>query len=160
MKTKGLKTFAVLIASTACWAIPAQAQTAAPAAATTATSPHAKLGTWGVDLTTRDLTVKPGEDFQKYASGTWLKNTQIAADKPEAGSFYELFDLSQDQLKELVTNAPADSKYGALYRSMMDEAAVEARGIEPLSKDLATVAAIKTKGDMARYMGATVGTFG
>ena len=164
MRVSGFRSFgharaALLLAATAtgCWAVQAVAQTAAPAAAT---APHAKLGNWGVDLSARDLTVKPGEDFQKYASGTWLKNTQIAADKPEAGSFYELFDLSQDQLKELVTNAPADSKYGALYRSMMDEAAVEARGIEPLSKDLATVAAIKTKGDMARYMGATVGTFG
>jgi len=164
MRVSGFRSFgharaALLLAATAtgCWAVQAVAQTAAPAAAT---APHAKLGTWGVDLSARDLTVKPGEDFQKYASGTWLKNTQIAADKPEAGSFYELFDLSQDQLKELVTNAPADSKYGALYRSMMDEAAVEARGIEPLSKDLATVAAIKTKGEMARYMGATVGTFG
>jgi len=164
MRVSGFRSFgharaALLLAATAtgCWAVQAVAQTAAPAAAA---APHAKLGTWGVDLSARDLTVKPGEDFQKYASGTWLKNTQIAADKPEAGSFYELFDLSQDQLKELVTNAPADSKYGALYRSMMDEAAVEARGIEPLSKDLATVAAIKTKGDMARYMGATVGTFG
>jgi len=164
MRVSGFRSFgharaALLLAATAtgCWAVQAVAQTAVPAAAT---APHAKLGTWGVDLSARDLTVKPGEDFQKYASGTWLKNTQIAADKPEAGSFYELFDLSQDQLKELVTNAPADSQYGALYRSMMDEAAVEARGIEPLSKDLATVAAIKTKGDMARYMGATVGTFG
>jgi putative endopeptidase len=164
MRVSGFRSFgharaALLLAATAtgCWAVQAVAQTAAPAAAA---APHAKLGTWGVDLSARDLTVKPGEDFQKYASGTWLKNTQIAADKPEAGSFYELFDLSQDQLKELVTNAPADSKYGALYRSMMDEAAVEARGLEPLSKDLATVAAIKTKGDMARYMGATVGTFG
>src|SRR6476620_12720670 len=126
MKTKGLKTFAVLIASTACWAIPAQAQTAAPAAATTATSPHAKLGTWGVDLTTRDLTVKPGNDFEKYASGTWLKNTQIAADKPEAGAFYDLYDSNQSQLKDLIANAPEGSKAGALYKSMMDEARVEA----------------------------------
>ena len=29
----------------------------------------AHLGTWGVDLTSRDLSVKPGDDFQKYASG-------------------------------------------------------------------------------------------
>ena len=160
MKTKGLKTFAVLGASTACWAMPAQAQTSAPAAATTATAPHAKLGTWGVDLTTRDLTVKPGEDFQKYSSGTWLKNTQIAADKPEASSFYELFDLSQEQLKDLVTNAAAGSKYGALYRSMMDEAGVEARGLRPLKADLAKIDAIKSKIDAARFMGATEYGFG
>ena len=160
MKTNSLKAFAVLGASSACWAMPAQAQTSAPTAATTATAPHAKLGTWGVDLTTRDLTVKPGEDFQKYASGTWLKNTQIAADKPEASSFYELFDLSQEQLKDLVTNAPANSKYGALYRSMMDEAGVEARGLTPLKADLAKIDAIKTKTDAARFMGATEYGFG
>ena len=160
MKTNSLKAFAALGASTACWAMPAQAQTSAPTAATTATAPHAKLGTWGVDLTTRDLTVKPGEDFQKYASGTWLKNTQIAADKPEASSFYELFDLSQEQLKDLVTNAPANSKYGALYRSMMDEAGVEARGLTPLKADLAKIDAIKTKTDAARFMGATEYGFG
>jgi len=160
MQTKSLKAFAVLIASTACWAMPAQAQTTAPAAVTTATAPHAKLGAWGVDLTTRDLSVKPGEDFQKYASGTWLKNTQIAADKPEASSFYELFDLSQEQLKDLVTNAPANSKYGELYRSMMDEAGVEARGLTPLKADLAKIDAIKTKADAARFMGATEYGFG
>ena len=150
---------AVLLAAaaTTCWAVPAAAQTAAP---TAMAAPHAKLGTWGVDLGARDLSVKPGDDFQKYASGTWLKNTAIPADKPEASSFYELFDLSQDQLKALVTNAPADSKYGALYRSMMDEAAVEAKGLAPLKADLAKVAAINTKADAARFMGETNYGFG
>ena len=150
---------AVLLAAaaTTCWAVPAAAQTAAPAAMA---APHAKLGTWGVDLSARDLSVKPGDDFQKYASGTWLKNTAIPADKPEASSFYELFDLSQDQLKALVTNAAADSKYGAMYRSMMDEAAVEAKGLAPLKADLAKVAAINTKADAARFMGETNYGFG
>src|SRR4051794_37631122 len=106
MQVPGFKSFAkVLLAalSTSCWAVPAAAQTAAPAQA----ARHAKLGAWGIDLAGRDLSVKPGEDFEKYASGTWLKNAKIDADKPEISSFYTLFDLSQDQLKELVTNAPA-----------------------------------------------------
>ena len=46
----------------------------------------------------------------------------IAADKPEVSAFYNLYDESQSQLKDLITNAPADSKYGTLYKSMMDEA--------------------------------------
>ena len=95
---------AVLAASTAMAVMSAAAQTV-PA--------KAHLGTWGVDLTARDTSVKPGEDFQKYASGTWLAKTDIPADKPEVGSFYEVFDLSQDQLKALVASAPASSKYGA-----------------------------------------------
>ena len=92
---------AVLAASTAMAVTSAAAQTV-PA--------KAKLGTWGVDLTARDTSVKPGDDFQKYASGSWLAKTQIPADKPEVGSFYEVFDLSQDQLKALVTSAPGDEQ--------------------------------------------------
>jgi len=157
MKIKSLSAFALFAASTACWAIPAQAQQQAPAAAVAATaSPgtpaHARLGTWGVDLTARDLSVKPGEDFQRYASGNWLARTPIPADKASIGSFDELFDISQDQLKELVTKAPANSQYGALYQSMMDEARVEALGITPLKADLAKVAAIKSKAELARHM--------
>jgi putative endopeptidase len=146
----------LLAASTACWTVPAHAE----ASATPAVPAHAALGEWGVDLSARDLSVQPGDDFQRYASGNWLAKTQIPADKPEASSFYELFDLSQDQLKELITNAPADSKYGALYHSMMDEAAAEAAGLAPLKQDLAKIAAIKTKTEMARYMGATDHHFG
>jgi putative endopeptidase len=160
MRVRGLTNFArvraaavLLAASTACWAIPAQA--AAPPAPA-----HAKIGDWGVDLAGRDLSVKPGDDFERYASGTWLANTEIPADKPEVSSFYNLYLQSQDQLKDLITSAPADSKYGAMYQSMMDEARVEALGLKPLKKDLAKVAAIKTKADFARHMGTTSGSFG
>ncbi len=151
---------AVLAASTAMIVTGASAQTAQAGTAATAAPAKAHLGTWGIDLTARDMSVKPGEDFQKYASGTWLAKAQIPADKPEVGSFYEVFDLTQDQMKALVTSAPASSKYGAMYQSMMDEGRVEQLGIEPLKADLAKVAAIKTKADFARYMGTTDGSFG
>ena len=164
MKKKSLKAFgrgramiALLAASTAWLAVAAQAQ---EAASTAASAPRAKLGAWGVDLAGRDLSVKPGDDFEKYASGTWLKNTVIAADKPEAGAFYDLYDANQSQLKELIANAPEGSKAGALYKSMMDEARIEALGLTPLKADLAKIAAIKTKAEMARHMGTTDGHFG
>ena len=139
---------AMLAASTAIIVTSAFAQTTQAAVSSTANVPgKAQLGTWGVDLTSRDMSVKPGDDFQKYASGAWLAKTQIPADKPEVGSFYDVYDLSQDQLKALVTNASASNKYGALYQSMMDENRVEQLGIEPLKPDLAKVAAIKTKAE-------------
>ena len=146
----------LLLACSALQAAPSAAQAQAAVVATSG----AKLGAWGVDLAGRDLSVKPGDDFEKYASGTWLAKTQIAADKPEVSSFYDLFDLSQDQLKELVTTAPADNKYGAMYKSMMDEARAESLGLTPLKADLAAVAAIKNKVEFAHYMGATRGAFG
>jgi len=77
-------TVALLAASTAL-----TVTSVAQGAQLSATFPEKKpaLGQWGVDLTERDLSVKPGDDFQKYASGTWLKKTAIPADKPEVGSF-------------------------------------------------------------------------
>ena len=42
----------------------------------------------------------------------------------------------------------------------MDEARVEALGAKPLMADIAAVAAIKDKTEMARFMGGTQGTFG
>ena len=149
-------------------AVALAASTAITSTATVAQTVHqvasapakAKLGAWGVDLTSRDTSVKPGDDFQKYASGNWLSKTEIPADKPEVGSFYDVYDLTQDQLKALVTSAPATSKYGALYKSFMDEARVEQVGLAPLQADLAKVDAITTKSEFARYMGETNGDFG
>ena len=72
---------AVLLATTA--AVGAgQAIAQQPVAADAGTSAPAvvRFGTWGVDLGTRDLSVKPGDDFQRYASGKWMDETEIPAD--------------------------------------------------------------------------------
>ncbi|MCP4237452.1 MAG: M13 family peptidase, partial [Aestuariibacter sp.] len=37
----------------------------------------AQIGSFGVDLTARDMSVKPGDDFFMYASGTWYKNYEL-----------------------------------------------------------------------------------
>ncbi len=41
-----------------------------------------KYGTWGFDLSGMDTATKPGDDFFRYANGTWLDKTQIPSDKP------------------------------------------------------------------------------
>jgi putative endopeptidase len=147
---------AVLLAATSLAGTALYAQ--APAA--TATAPaKTHFGTWGVDLSARDLSVKPGDDFQKYASGNWLAKTQIPADKARVGSFNELLDSTDDQMKALITNAPAGSKYGAMYASFMDEPRLEQLGLTPLMPDIAKVRAIKSKAELARRM-ANQGDFG
>ena len=50
----------------------------------------AKIGEYGLDLTARDLTADPGDDFERYASGAWIDRTEIPADRPSVGSFYNL----------------------------------------------------------------------
>lgn len=120
----------------------------------------AAIGAWGVDLGGGDKSVKPGDDYFRFASGKWYDATEIPADRPSTGTFYDLRDRTTTQLKDLVTNAPAGSKYGALYASFIDEDQVEKVGLAPLKKDLAVVAAIRNKAQFARHMGSTFGTFG
>ena len=43
------------------------------------------FGKWGVDLDARDPSVKPGDDFDKYANGGWFARTAIPSDQGSAG---------------------------------------------------------------------------
>ena len=95
-----------------------------------------RFGTWGVDIGTRDLAVKPGDDFQRYASGKWLDANRIPADKSQNGVGSELNDRNQEQLRAIVMGAPKDSQLGAFYASYMDEARLEQLDAAPLKADL------------------------
>src|ERR1700679_2336729 len=64
-------------------------------------------GAWGIDLTAMDRQVKPGDDFNRYASGSWLARTEIPADKPMASLRYEMTDRTQERLHDLMETAAA-----------------------------------------------------
>ena len=138
---------AMLLACSALSAAPAAAQQPAAAA-----PEQVQFGTWGVDISTRDLAVKPGDDFQRYAAGKWLDTHEIPADKSQNGIGSELADRNQEQLRAIVMSAPKDSQLGAFYASYMDEARLEQLDAAPLKPDLDKVAAIKTKAEFTRYM--------
>jgi putative endopeptidase len=111
--------------------------------------------------------VKPGDDFFTYANGTYLKNLQIPADRTRYGAFDALNELSQNRMRAVVEAAAADkavsgprAQVGAFYRSFTDEAKVGALGAKPLHADLARIKAAKTRADVARLMGASMGSFG
>ena len=145
----------------------AQAQNAPAAhAALTAAADAPQIHPWGFDLGGRDLTVKPGDDFNAYANGAYLKNTEIPADKARFGPFDVLYENAQSQLKAIIetsaanpTNANAQ-KVGALYASFMDEARVNQLGAQPLAADLAAVRAVADHSGMARLMGESHAGFG
>ncbi len=119
------------------------------------------IGDFGIDLSTRDLSVKPGDDFEKYASGTWIAKTEIPSDKASTGSGVILDEQVRDQVKELVASPKnAGTKYGRAYAAFMDEKAIERAGIGPLMRDIARVRAIGDKSEFARFMGSTYDKFG
>ncbi len=121
-----------------------------PAAAST----KPKYGEWGFDRAGMDLTVAPGNSFYRYANGTWVKNTPIPPDKSNYGMFTVLQDQSDERTKEIILNAsgPAGSeaqKIGDLYKSFMDEASIEQKGLAPLQPTLDKIAALKDTKELA-----------
>src|SRR5579863_8060419 len=118
------------------------------------------FGTWGVDLTAMDRTVNPGDDFDRYVNGAWAAKTEIPADQASAGVAYDLINLSQEQIRAIIENAPPTSQLGGLYHSFMNEAAVEKLDAKPLEADLKRVAAIPDTAAFTTYMGESNAAFG
>src|SRR5215213_7493620 len=82
----------LLAASTALASISAAAEGSGSASTATSTNVETvRFGSWGVDLGARDDKVKPGDDFQRYASGKWLDTHPIPADQASNGVGYETY---------------------------------------------------------------------
>jgi len=107
----------------------------------------------GIVVANMDRSVKPGDDFYRYANGDWIKRTEIPPDRSEIGVFDSLIDLRQKRIAALIeeagkANAPAGSntrKIADLYYSYMDEAAIETKGLAALRPRLDAIAAIRDK---------------
>jgi putative endopeptidase len=130
---------------------------AVPAAATPR---HAQIGDFGIDLSARDPGVRPGDDFYRYANGRWLDTHQIPPDRTSWGSFAELQERTEAQLRELIEALPPDppagsieQKVGDYYRAYLDTAAIEQRGLKPAQPALDAIAAARTHADLAALMG-------
>ena len=133
----------------------------APAAQSQSTIDAPKQDTHGIVVTNMDRSVKPGEDFNEYANGAWMKRTEIPPDRGRIGVFTSLDDLSNKRTVGLIeeaakSSAPAGSglrKIAALYNSYMDEAAIEAKGVSPVRPRLDAIGAIRDKRELARALG-------
>jgi predicted metalloendopeptidase len=118
----------------------------------------------GVDLAGIDRSVAPGDDFFRYANGTWLKATEIPADRSVWGTSSVLGELTARRTADLIVEAskagaPAGSdarKIGDTYASFLDEAAIEAKGLLPLRPTLESLAAIAEPLALARTLGGTL----
>ena len=127
-----------------------------------------RMGSWGIDTAGMDSAIQPGADFFGYVNGAWARATEIPADRSTFGAFAVLRDLSEARVRQLVEsyrlgNPETDgdqARVAALYRSFMDEAAVEQLGGQPLQPLIAAIRGIETRERMAESMGRSVGTFG
>jgi len=125
----------------------------------TASAPVAP--TIGIDLAGIDKSVQPGDDFEAHANGTWRRTVEIPADRSSTGVFLTVFEKAEQRNKELVQalaagDPPAGSderRIADYYLAFMDEAGIEARGLEPLQPELDRIAAIDDAEELARVLG-------
>ena len=74
------------------------------AATSTPTTPM----TSGIEQANIDKSVRTQDDFYRHVNGTWLKNTDIPADKSRWGSFNVLADNVVTQLHDIMEKLAAD----------------------------------------------------
>ena len=133
-------------------------------AAPKTTTPPATAHT--VDLAGMDHSVKPGDDFFRYANGHWLAVTDIPADRSNWGLTPRLAEEVSQRVRDLIQKAGAakappgsDARMiGDFYAAYMDEAGIEARGLAGLNGRLERVAAIADRKGLAESLGQTLVT--
>jgi len=113
------------------------------AAVTAQDTARPQIGTYGFDEDGMDKAAAPGDDFNEYANGGWLKTTAIPADKSSYGAFDKLADLSRERTHGILEAEKATgSKIGTAYAAYLDVAAIEAKGLAPARAWLAKVKAV------------------
>jgi putative endopeptidase len=120
----------------------------------------AAIGAFGIDLTGRDESVHPGDDFFRYANGRWYDTTEIPADRTSWGTFAILRDKSDRDQRVIIEEVALaggqpgsnQAKIAAIYNSFLNQDAIDARGLEPVEADLAVIAAARSHEDIVRIM--------
>jgi putative endopeptidase len=137
-----------------------QAQTATTVKTTTTKTVVTRLVS-GVDRSGMDPSVRPQDDLYLNTNGTWVKNTQIPADKSAWGAFYELRDRTDHEVRGLIEGLagthPADGsnaqKVDDFFRAYVDEAAIDKAGLEPVLASLKDVDSVTDTGHLVGLMG-------
>lgn len=117
--------------------------------------------TSGIDLANMDTTVSAGTDFFRYACGGWNDAHPLTAEYSRYGTFDELFENSQKQLRELIEGLAAQKnnqagsaaqKIGDLYNMAMDSVTLNKQGAEPVKAMLDKITGMKDKSEIVPMM--------
>jgi putative endopeptidase len=153
---------ALLLAASAALAEP-PGQTAGAATATAEKRPLQALPyTPGLDLAAMDRTADPCVDFFAFACGSWSRKNPIPPDQAAWSVFAKMADDNLQFLWGILEEAarlpdakrtPAQRRVGDYFAACMDEPAVEDAGARPLARDLAAIAGLRSKAELASVLG-------
>ncbi|MFE6734898.1 M13 family metallopeptidase [Microbacterium sp. NPDC057650] len=99
----------------------------------------------GLALSEFSYGIRPQDDLYRHVNGAWLDRTEIPGDKARWGSFHQLAEQAEKDVRAIIEEsqdaAPGTlaRKVGDLYGSFMDEARIAEVGLAPLEAALAEV---------------------
>ncbi|MEO5902076.1 MAG: M13-type metalloendopeptidase, partial [Ilumatobacteraceae bacterium] len=113
-----------------------------------------------MDLQWVDAATRPQDDLFTHVNGRWLTDHVIPDDRAQDGSFRELLDRVEADVRAIVEGAavaaatsPEARQIADLYASFMDTATIEAKGTDPVQPLLAEIAAAQDKAQLAAVLG-------
>ncbi len=114
-----------------------------------------------LDLASMDTTADACVDFYQYSCGGWKKHNPIPPDQASWSVYGKLADENQRFLWGILQQASNpdhersanEQKIGDYFQACMDEPAIEKLGAAPLEPGLSEIAALKSKDDLAPYLG-------
>ena len=118
----------------------------------------------GPDLKGMDVQVAPGDDFFKFANGSWISTTEIPADRSHYGNSAILTELTTQRVNELLKSVAAEharngseaQQIGDFYTSFMDEAGIESKGLKVMQPAIERIDGIFSRNELAAALGETL----
>ncbi|MGO2847582.1 MAG: peptidase M13, partial [Microbacterium gubbeenense] len=89
--------------------------------------------------------IRPQDDLYRHVNGAWIDRTEIPADKARWGSFMEIAEQAEEDVRAIVQESQtADEgtearKVGDLFTSFMDTERIKALGTTPIADQLTAV---------------------
>lgn len=116
-----------------------------------------------VDPARFDTTCAPCRDFFRYANGGWDARTTIPAQYTSYGTSREVQDRNEALLRRILEDAAREAPptsdsttrlVGTFFGSCMDSVRAKREDAAPLAPLLRRIAAIRTRGDVSKVLGA------
>ena len=116
----------------------------------------------GIKKNNMDTNIRAQDNFYRHINGGWMNNNDIPNDKTAIGSFYDLRDKADDDVKAIIEELAAtqhlkkgtdEQKVADLFRSYMDTGKRNTAGITPIQNIFDSINTIKNKKELARFFG-------
>lgn len=115
----------------------------------------------GIQKQFMDLNTSPADDFFTFVNGTWVKNTEIPADRTRWGSFDELRKNTDDDVMAILNDAVQnknldpqsdEAKAVNLYKAILDTVSRNNLGADPIMPYINQVNQVQNAEDVMKLM--------